>query len=147
MKTGLVPVPGDGDKPEELIMKANRQLGNGKIGCLIWILALAALVFLIIRVSPVYVAKINFQDDLDKITSKAGANGWSERMIRAEVKKLAEDLEFDVSSDDIQVVRRSRFEQAARVTVIVKISRPVSVPGFYHVFEFECESSGLIGTL
>ena len=130
-----------------LAMKKNRELGNGKIGCLLWILVLGALVFLIIQISPVFVARINFQDDLDKITSRAGASGWSERMIKAEVKKLADDMDFDISDEDILVERRRRYEQAARIEITARISRPVSLPGFYHVFEFECTSTGLIGTL
>ncbi len=128
-------------------MYSNLERGSGKMGCLVMLLVMAALVFLIVNIAPVYVAKINFQDDLDKITSKAGARGWSERMIKAETKKLAEDLEFSISNEDIEIVRRRRFEQAARIIITAKIRRSVSIPGFTHTFEFKCTSSGLIGSL
>lgn len=128
-------------------MSTNPDRGSGKLGCIIILLILAATIFLSMKAGPVYLAKVNFQDDLNSITSKAGVYNWTEKKISREVLTAAESYGFAVTSDGIRVVRRNLYQQAPRIEVNVTLSKPVDFAGYIHEFRFEAKSTGLIGSL
>lgn len=121
--------------------------GSGKPGCLFVLLIVAAIVFLCIKIIPVYIAKINFEDDLKGITSKAGVYAWSERMIVREINTAAEAYGFETSGEDIEINRRNKFQQAPRIVILVRYRKSIEFPGYTHLFRFESTSTGLIGRL
>ena len=128
-------------------MKKNSEHGSGKPGCLFTLLVVAAVIFLCIKIIPVYVAKVNFEDDLTSITSKAGVYAWSERMIVKEINTAAEAYGFQTSRESIEINRRNKFQQTPRLILLVKYSKTVEFPGYTHVFKFESTTTGLIGRL
>jgi len=121
--------------------------GEGKIGCLFFLILAIILVFGLIKITPVYLAKVNFSDDIDNITSRAGVYGWTERMIRKEINTAAVSYGFQVAEDDILVTRTNKYQQTPRVMVTVRFSKGVEFPGFAYVFKFEHNATGLIGSL
>lgn len=128
-------------------MNIRSEKGSGNIGCLFVLLIVAAVIFLCIKIIPVYVAKINFEDDLESITSKAGVYAWSERMIIREITTAAEAYGFETSENDIEINRRNKFQQAPRIVILVRYRKSIEFPGYTHFFKFESTSTGLIGRL
>lgn len=121
--------------------------GGGRLGCFLLLLVIAGLLFIGTKVGPVYLAKINLEDDLTSITSKAGVYGWTERMISKEIMSTAQSLGFKINNEDIRISRINRYQQAPRIQVTIKVSKKVEFPGYTHVFVFDLQSSGLIGAL
>ena len=128
-------------------MNKNPERGEVRPGCLFILLLTVVLIFLVIRIGPVLVAKINFEDDLNSITSKAGVFAWSEKVIVREINTATAAYGFKTSRDDITITRTNRYQQAPRIIVSVKFSKAVEFPGYTYVFKFESTSAGLIGRL
>ena len=128
-------------------MKKNSERGSGKPGCLFTLLVVAAVIFLSIKIIPVFIAKVNFEDDLTSITSKAGVYSWSERAIIKEINTAAEAYGFETSKEGIEINRRNKFQQTPRIIILVKYSKTVEFPGYTHIFKFESTTTGLIGRL
>ena len=91
--------------------------------------------------------KISFEDDLMQVATKAGAEAWSERTIREHILKAARAQKFHITRDDVVVSKTPRGQAAPKLYITVKYSRPVEVPGYVHVFEFQSEVSALVGRL
>ncbi len=128
-------------------MRNNSERGSGKSGCLLTLLVVALVIYLCVKIVPVYVAKVNFEDDLTGITSKAGVYSWSERAIIKEVNTAAAAYGFTTSGEDITITRRNRYQETPRIIVLVRYSKTVEFPGYTYVFEFESTTTGLIGRL
>jgi len=125
----------------------SRELGGGRIGCVFILLLLLLILFISFKAGPVYLDKVNFGDDLNSITSKAGVYAWNDRRIAREIMTAAEAYDFEINRDDIKVNRINRYQQAPRIMVTVKFRRDLELPGYTHHFTFEATSSGLIGSL
>lgn len=121
--------------------------GEGKLGCLVIVLILFSLVYLAIKIAPVYIDRIEFEEELSRIASRAGAETWSEYFVKEQVVNSAKERQFDLRPADIEVSRGTRFQPTPRVTIRAKYKRVVEFPGYIHTFEFESEGEGLIGRL
>lgn len=123
------------------------QRGSGRLGCLVVILLLGTFFFSSYKIGPVLLYKVNFQDDLERIVSRAGAENWSDRAIIEHILAAGRVETFELTPDDIEIQRASRFEQAGRLRVRVIYRRPVELPGYVYIMHFKSESEGLIGRL
>ena len=123
------------------------QRGDSKFGCVAMLLLMALLVFLAVKIVPVYVDKISFGDDVTRIVNRAGANNWGDQAIREQIIKTARSLDFDLRQGQIKIERSGRFQSASRLKVTVTYSRDVSFPGYTHSFSFESEFEALVGRL
>lgn len=128
-------------------MNRNSECGEGRLGCLFVLAVITVLVFLIFKIIPVYVDKVNFEDDLKSITNKAGVFAWSERMTAKEIVTAAEAYGFQTSGEEMEINRITRYQQTPRIIINVKFSKSIVFPGYTHVFKFESTSTGLIGRL
>lgn len=111
------------------------------------VLVLAVLGFLAVKIIPVYMDKINFEDDVTRIVNKAGAENWADQPIRTQIMRTARTLDFELNQNDIRIERAGRFQSASRLRVGIKFRRPVRFPGYGYVFEFDTEFEALIGRL
>lgn len=121
--------------------------GMGRFGFLVAVSFLVLLIFGAYKAGPVYLDKINFEDDLMQIATKAGAEAWSERTIREHIIKAGRAYKFHVTRDEVEITKTPRGQAAPKLFITVKFSRPVEVSGYVHVFEFTSEVSSLIGRL
>jgi len=128
-------------------MNKSSERGEAKLGCIFLLLVIAVLVFLVFKIGPMYVDKVNFEDDLNSITNKAGVYAWSERMIAKEIVTAAEAYGFQTSSEEIEINRLTKYQQAPRIVINVQFSKSIGFPGYTHLFKFEASSTGLIGRL
>jgi hypothetical protein len=125
----------------------NRSEGEGRLGCLVVVLLLTGFVYLAFLSVPVYLDKMNFEEDLGRIASQAGAQNWSNQAIEERVMSLARAREFQVSPEDIRVQRNLPFQEARSLRLEVNFRRAIDFPGYSHTFEFNSKASSFIGRL
>ncbi|GAB4128879.1 MAG: hypothetical protein Kow001_23480 [Acidobacteriota bacterium] len=121
--------------------------GAGKAGCVVLVLVLAIVGYLAIKIAPVYMDKINFEDDVTRIVNRAGSDNWKDPTIKQQVLRTAAGLNFELDPGDVRIERVGRFQSASRLRVVVKYRRPLEFPGYTHQFEFESHFEALIGRL
>lgn len=123
------------------------QRGSGKLGCLMMALLGIIFVFISYRIIPVYLDKIAFEEDIDRIVSKAGASNMSDQAIRDQIEQSANVRGFQVGPEDIRIARSSPFHAAPEVKIEVYYARVVEFPGYIHTFRFDKQVSTFIGRL
>lgn len=124
-----------------------REKGSGRLGCLVVAALLVAAGYLTVQIGPVYLNRIDFEEELTRITGKAGAEGWSQRFIREQVQLAATARGFETTPRDVIVEQSPRSAPTPRVRIRVAYRKAVHLPGYTHVFEFESEASSIIGRL
>lgn len=121
--------------------------GEGKLGCLVTSLLLAAFVYIGIKAIPVYLDKIEFDEGMSRIASQAGATNMASKTIAERVKALARSSEFDVQPEDIRVLRSPSFKVVPEIKIDVDYRRKLDLPGYVWVFEFNTKVSSMVGRL
>jgi hypothetical protein len=121
------------------------QAGEGKLGCLVTIVLLAAFGLICFRTIPVYLDKLDFEDQLERIVSEAGSRGWDPDVVRAQVADLIKNKEFQATPEDLQVMRGAGRGGDFRINVTY--SRTVNFVGYEHTFRFRSEVKSFVGTL
>ena len=121
--------------------------GEGKAGCLLMLLLVVISLFLGYKIAPVYMDKINFEDEMARIVNRAGAENWRDKSIRDQIVTSARGFGFSIEKSHIKVDRTGRFQSASRLHVTMTYERPVEFPGYRYVFHFESEATALIGRL
>ena len=111
--------------------------GQGRLGCLLSGTVLAAALFVSFKAAPVYLDKIEFEADLDKLTRRAAVDHWDDRVITGQVLEAARSRSFELTFNDIGIRRSSRFAANPSLRVTVHFVRTVPFPGYIHVFDFE----------
>ena len=125
------------------MMLRSRQQGEGRLGCVL-ILALGILFgFFSFKVVPVYIDGMNFDEDLAREASRAGANFWQDEKIQEDVRKMANFRGLKLESE-VQIARSPSSPPELRLQV--RYSRSVAFPGYTHVFQFNTRVSSLVGS-
>lgn len=125
----------------------NRSEGEGRAGCLLVALLMVAFVYLAFLSVPVYLDKMDFEEDLGRIASRAGAENWSNQVIEEKVLSLARVRDFQVLPEDIRVQRNLPFQEARSLRLEVNFRRVIDFPGYSHSFEFNSKAASFIGRL
>ncbi len=121
--------------------------GESRAGCLLMLLLVLVSLFLGYKVAPVYMDKINFEDEMARIVNRAGAENWRDQVIRDQIVTSARGFGFAIEKNKIKVDRTGRFQSASRLHVTMTYHRPVDFPGYRYIFKFESEATALIGRL
>lgn len=122
--------------------------GEGRLGCLVFTLFLACVVYLSVQVLPAYMAKLNFEEDLARITSRAAVDNWQERFVREQIQLSATSNGLQLRPrENIKINRTSQFQATPSLQIKVRYQRPVSFLGYVYTFEFESQSSSIVGRL
>jgi len=121
--------------------------GEGRLGCLIFLLLFATFVLVAIKTGPVYLDKVNFDDGLARLVSRAGVDNWPTESVIQRTLVLAESHSFECKREDILVTRPGRFQTVAEIRIRVTFRRVVVFTGYTHTFHFETRASSFVGRL
>jgi hypothetical protein len=105
------------------------QRGEGKLGCVMGLLILAAAVFVAYKMIPIKVKSAEFRDAVFD-QSRSGGEVNTEGIRKALAHKAAQ-LGLPVAEKDIRITRRRGF-----ITVEVEYTVPVHFPGFTYQWKF-----------
>jgi hypothetical protein len=125
-------------------MRAER--GEGKVGCLLMIAVFVVATFLLYQITPVYLDKIDFEEQLGRIASEGGARNWEVDKVKAQVLDLARIKDFDVSREGV-LIRKSGSSGAGELRIDVQYWRRVDLAGYHYTFKFESKVKSFVGAL
>ena len=106
------------------------RLGEGKIGCVIWLLALVAVVGIAAKLIPIKIRTAELYDFMEEQAMFAGRRGPEQ--LKKAILNRAEELDLPLIKKNIQVKRTGgRIRMRATYTV------PVEFPGYTYMWDFE----------
>jgi hypothetical protein len=120
--------------------------GEGRVGCLLMIAVLIAAGFITYRIVPVYLDKIDFEDQLARIASEGGARNWQAEAVQLQVLELARIKDFAVSRESIRVAKAGSGG-AGQLRIDVQFQRTVDFAGYDYTFKFESKVKSFVGSL
>ena len=104
--------------------------GEGKLGCVIWLLVLAAFVMIALKIIPIKLASAQLYDFMEEQAMFAG------RRKPADLKKAilhrAKELELPVNEKNVKVERLG-----GRIRIRASYTVPVEFPGYTYNWHFE----------
>jgi len=104
--------------------------GQGKIGCIIWLLVLLAVVGVAAKLIPVKIRSAELYDFMEEQAMFAGRTKPDE--IKKRILRRAEELELPLTKENLVVERRAgRVRMRATYTVSIKL------PGYTIKWPFE----------
>jgi hypothetical protein len=118
------------------------QEGKGAMGCLLFLLVAAVVIFLAARIGPVYYASKSLEADLRTEASRAGANFLSDETVLKNVLDLARRNEIRLKRENVKL---ERF--AGQVFITVSYSVPVDLIVTERTMNFNIKASSFIGRL
>jgi len=124
------------------------QRGAGRTGCLLVLLISIVVVFACVKVIPVYLDKYEFEDDLGRLASKAGAAGWAGDFLKMQVIEAASAKDFVIEKEeDIEVSSASPYGGIPEVKVKIAYEKTVDLAGYEYTFKFQSDVSSFVGAL
>ena len=115
------------------MMRGSRRIrGKGMIGCLLWLVVLAAVAHVLYKVVPVKIRSSSFYDVMQEQASFGSIK--SEDQIRYEILRRAEELKIPVTRETLTVTR-----SRSAVTVEAHYSIPIEFFGgvYRYVWKFD----------
>ncbi len=118
-------------------MRAMGERGEGRLGSIIWLLVVAAIVWATWKLVPVYYNNYNFAD---RVTELARAPRYShpDDRIQLELRKAAQEnrLEAYINEQSCKVNTMD-----VRRTIVCEYDRQVEIlPGVKHIFHFKVDA-------
>ena len=114
--------------------------GKGFIGCMIAIILIAVMIFVGVKLGPVYYANYMFEDDLKAITSEAGARFMNKDEIIRNVLSAAKERKVRMTPEDAEKnVTIERY--AGQIHIGVQYFVPVDFIIFKKDLRFEIKNS------
>jgi hypothetical protein len=115
--------------------------GKGMIGCIIFLVLIGTVIFLAIRLVPLYYSNHNFKSDVETEVSRAASKSLKDEIMVDNILAMAKTYEIELSADDITV---DRF--AGQVHVEVNYTVPVNFALFQRGLKFHIAASSFVGT-
>lgn len=110
--------------------KNQRMRGEGKIGCIFWILVLVVVGMIAAKVIPVKIESAEFYDYMEE-QAKFGLQASPEG-IKRQIMRKAMDLDLPVKSENLTVER-----VAEEIRIHCKYEIPIEFPGYTYVWKFD----------
>jgi len=115
--------------------------GKGMIGCIIFLAFIGTVIFLAIRLGPLYYSNQNFKSDVEAEVSRAAAKSLKNEIIVDNILATAKKYEIELTQENIKVDR-----SAGMVHVDVDYAVPVNFALFRRGLKFHIEASSFVGT-
>jgi len=104
--------------------------GQGKIGCILWLLALAAVIGIAAKLIPIKIASAELSDFMEEQAMFAGRKGPEE--LKNRILSRAAQLDIPLKKKNLEVKRLGgRIRMRATYTI------PVEFPGYTYYWDFE----------
>ncbi len=107
-------------------------LGEGKLGCILWLVVLALAGLVAYQAIPVKLASTQLYDYMDD-QARFGAR-TSSNNLKARVLKRAKDLELPVTKDNLTVSKGGGM-----IRMQCKYTVPVNILGFTYNWDFDLQ--------
>jgi hypothetical protein len=104
--------------------------GQGKIGCILWLLVLLAVVGVTAKLIPIKIRSAELYDFMEEQALFAGRTKPEE--IKKRILRRAQELELPLTKKNLSVERR-----AGRVRMSATYTVPVELPGYTFEWDFE----------
>jgi hypothetical protein len=104
--------------------------GQGKIGCILWLLVLLAVVGVTAKLIPIKIRSAELYDFMEEQALFAGRTKPAE--LKKRILRRAEELELPLTKKNLSVERR-----AGRVRMRATYTVPVELPGYTFEWDFE----------
>jgi hypothetical protein len=114
------------------------QRGEGKLKAIIYTVILVTLVFLAIKLVPLYVAEYQLQDKMNEQAKFAVVNRYTEDQIRDILMKVIQDLDIPATRDDIKLASTNHG-----VSISISYTVPVDFLVYQTNITFTPTSEGL----
>lgn len=118
------------------------QSGKGLVGCIFCLIIFALIGYATIILGPIYYEKYSLETELRTVSSRAGANFFSDAQITKEVMDLAKRHEIKLDKEDVQIER-----VAQQVIIHVYYVVHADFGFFAKDLEFNIEESSFLGRL
>ncbi|HSR69964.1 MAG TPA: hypothetical protein VLU25_18700 [Acidobacteriota bacterium] len=125
----------------------NGQRGNGKFGCVVTLALMGLFIFISIKVIPVYLDKLQFEEDFARLVSQAGAQSMSVNALHKNIERIADLYDFKIVENTLQHRRKQFATGPPQLYIEVTVFREVEFPGYTHRFQYRVKESTFIGTL
>ena len=114
------------------------QRGEGKLKAIIYTVILVTLVFVAVKLVPLYVAEYQLQDKMNEQAKFAVVNRYSEDQIRDILMKVTRDLDIPATRDDIKLSSTNHG-----VSISISYTVPVDFLVYQTNITFSPTSEGL----
>ncbi|HSR51159.1 MAG TPA: hypothetical protein VLV83_10055 [Acidobacteriota bacterium] len=125
----------------------NNQRGSGKFGCVVTLGLLGLFIFGSIKVIPVYLDKLQFEEDFARLVSQAGAQAMSVNGLHKNIERIADLYDFKIVEDSLKHSRKQFATGPPQLHIEVTVFREVEFPGYTYRFQYRLKESTFIGTL
>lgn len=123
------------------------QKGSGKLGCLVFLALAGLFLYGSMKLLPVYIAKVELQDSLDRMVRRAGAEGHSLKSVRKNAERIAELHDFEVLGDSIRAEKKATYSGPNQLEFEGDFFRDVRFPGYTHRIKVTVKASTFVGRL
>jgi uncharacterized membrane protein YqiK len=121
-----------------MFKKHSSMRGEGKIGVVISIIVVVAILYTAFKIIPVLVKTYDYAEKVETLSRRAGSLGkTTEDDIRKRLLREAERLELPVREEDIRVRLGDK-----RIKVEVKYAVPIDLVGFVYNLQREHKFEG-----
>ena len=104
--------------------------GQGKLGCILWLLVLLAVVGVTAKLIPIKIRSAELYDFMEEQALFAGRTKPEE--IKKRILRRAQELDLPLTKKNLSVERR-----AGRVRMRATYTVPVELPGYTFEWDFE----------
>ena len=111
-------------------MRRRAGIGEGKLGCILWLVVLLLVGLIAYRAIPIKIAAselYDYMDDQARFSGRASAAA-----LKANVLRRAKELELPVTARDVTVQKRG-----GTVRMQCKFTAPVNVLGYTYNWDFD----------
>ncbi len=108
----------------------SRSRGEGRIGCVFWILVFAIVAMVAWKVVPVKIDSAQFYDYMEE-QAKFGLQARTEG-IKRQILQKAKDLDLPVKPENLKVERAGN-----EIRIHCKYEVPIEFPGYTYVWKFD----------
>jgi hypothetical protein len=106
------------------------RLGDGKIGCIIWLLALLAVIGIAAKLIPIKIRSAELYDFMEEQALFAGRR--TPEQLKNAILGRAEELELPLDKKNLDVKR-----SGGRIRIRARYVVPVEFPGYTYMWSFE----------
>jgi hypothetical protein len=104
--------------------------GQGKLGCILWVIALAVFIMICLEVVPVKIRTAELYDFMENTAMRAGRT--KPAILKKQIARRAKDLELPVTEKNVTVEMRG-----GRIRIRCKYTVPLEFPGYTYNWEFD----------